>query len=76
MAELARTARFEGAQEVIALDGLRVEFADGFGLLRASNTTPSLVLRFEADNPGALVRIQDAFRRILIAGKPGLRLPF
>ncbi len=76
MADLSRTARFEGAREVIALDGLRVEFADGFGLLRASNTTPSLVLRFEADDPESLARIQDVFRRILLARTPGLPLPF
>jgi phosphomannomutase/phosphoglucomutase len=76
MAELVQTVRFEGAQEVIALDGLRVEFPDGFGLLRASNTTPSLVLRFEADDPEALARIQDVFRRILLVDRPGLRLPF
>ena len=54
--------RFPGATEVIRIDGLRVEYADGFGLARASNTTPVIVLRFEADNAAALARIQDEFR--------------
>jgi phosphomannomutase/phosphoglucomutase len=45
-----------------------VEYADGFGLMRASNTTPVLVLRFEADNAKALARIQADFRRVLPAG--------
>ncbi len=76
MQALADGARFPEALEVIPLDGLRVEYADGFGLLRASNTTPSLVLRFEADDAPALRRIQDDFRRILLAHAPGLSLPF
>jgi hypothetical protein len=48
--ELQRHAHFEGAREIITIDGLRVEYADGFGLARPSNTTPVVVLRFEADN--------------------------
>ncbi len=76
MEELARSARFPDAREVITLDGLRVEYADGFGLVRASNTTPSLVLRFEADDAPALRRIQEAFRSILLTHFPGLSLPF
>jgi hypothetical protein len=67
----AEDGRFEGAQEVITLDGLRVEYADGFGLMRASNTTPVLVLRFEADNAKALARIQADFRRVLRPGAAG-----
>ena len=51
--------------ELITLDGLRVEYEDGFGLLRASNTTPSLVLRFEGDDSKALKRIQAEFRKLL-----------
>lgn len=62
---LQQEAQFDGAEEVITLDGLRVEYADGFGLIRASNTTPVLVLRFEADNAEALARIQAAFGQIL-----------
>jgi phosphomannomutase/phosphoglucomutase len=76
IAELQRTARFTGAQEVIKLDGLRVEYADGFGLARASNTTPVIVLRFEAQDEAGLVRIQADFRRVLAAAKPGATLPF
>jgi phosphomannomutase/phosphoglucomutase len=53
---LKRDARFEGARELITIDGVRVEYADGFGLARPSNTTPVVVLRFEADNEAALVR--------------------
>lgn len=76
MDELQKTAKFTGAQEVITIDGLRVEYADGFGLARPSNTTPIIVLRFEADNEAALRRIQDDFRRALLAVKPGATLPF
>ena len=74
IAELAKEAKFEGAQEVITIDGLRVEFADGFGLMRASNTTPVLVLRFEGDDQAALERIQQQFKA-LIESKPGLAWP-
>jgi phosphomannomutase/phosphoglucomutase len=63
--ELKRTATFPGATDVIRIDGLRVEYPDGFGLARASNTTPVVVLRFEADDPAALSRIQAEFRRVL-----------
>src|SRR5205809_807953 len=73
---LAATAEFPGAAEVIRIDGLRVEYADGFGLARASNTTPVVVFRFEADNEAALKRIQAEFRRVLAVGAPALTLPF
>lgn len=76
IAELQRTARFATAREVITIDGLRVEYADGFGLMRASNTTPVIVLRFEGDNESAVTRIQDEFRAVLHAAKPGASLPF
>jgi len=55
---------------------VRAEFADGFGLARASNTTPVIVLRFEGDSPQALARIQEKFRATLLALKPGALLPF
>ncbi len=74
--QLQKTARFPDAQEIVTLDGLRVEYADGFGLMRPSNTTPVIVLRFEADNEAALKRIQDEFRTVLLAAAPGLKLPF
>jgi phosphomannomutase/phosphoglucomutase len=73
---LAATADFPGATEVIRIDGLRVEYADGFGLARASNTTPVLVLRFEGDSAVALRRIQAEFRRVFSAVAPGVALPF
>jgi phosphomannomutase len=68
--QLRETARFDGATEVITIDGLRAEYADGFGLVRASNTTPVLVLRFEGDTPAALQRIQAQFMAALRAVKP------
>lgn len=58
------------------IDGLRVDFSDGFGLIRSSNTTPNLILRFEGDTPLALSRIQEAFRRLLWTLDPALTLPF
>jgi len=61
---------------VITIDGLRVEYADGFGLARSSNTTPVVVLRFEADDEAALKRIQADFRRILHQAAPTAKLPF
>jgi len=73
---LQREAKFESSREVITIDGVRVEYADGFGLARPSNTTPVLVLRFEADDADALARIQAEFRRALLAIKPDARLPF
>ncbi|MFZ0105414.1 MAG: phosphomannomutase/phosphoglucomutase [Thiobacillus sp.] len=76
METLQKTAEFPGSREVITLDGLRVEYADGFGLARPSNTTPVIVLRFEGDNAGALKRIQEEFRRVIHAAAPALDLPF
>ncbi|HVL59103.1 MAG TPA: phosphomannomutase/phosphoglucomutase [Burkholderiaceae bacterium] len=73
---LQRDARFEGADEVITIDGVRVEYRDGFGLARASNTTPVVVTRFEADTPEALERIKNDFRRAILAAKPDAKLPF
>jgi len=73
---MAETETFPGSSEVIRVDGLRVEYADGFGLARASNTTPVIVLRFEADNAAALARIQNDFRAVLARAKPGAALPF
>jgi len=76
IATLQASADFPGAAEVIKLDGVRVEYPDGFGLARASNTTPVVVLRFEADNEPALERIKGEFRRVLKAAKPDADLPF
>lgn len=74
--KLQKTAEFAGATEVITIDGLRVEYADGFGLMRPSNTTPVIVLRFEADNEIALKRIQAQFREVIWSAAPHLALPF
>ena len=76
IAALQKSAKFEGATDVITIDGLRVEYADGFGLMRPSNTTPVIVLRFEADNEAALKRIQNTFRKIILAAAPQVKLPF
>ncbi len=76
VAKLAGAAQFPGATDVIRIDGLRVEYPDGFGLARASNTTPTIVLRFEADDQAALDRIKAEFRRVLTVTKPGIALPF
>ena len=76
VSRLAESATFPGATEVIRIDGLRVEYPDGFGLARASNTTPVVVLRFEANDAAALARIQNEFRRVLARVKPGAALPF
>ncbi|RDZ26803.1 phosphomannomutase/phosphoglucomutase [Lysobacter silvisoli] len=68
-------AQFEGAR-LSTIDGLRVDYADGWGLVRASNTTPILVLRFDADSRDAMGRIQAVFRQQLLAVDPDLNLPF
>jgi phosphomannomutase/phosphoglucomutase len=67
---------FTGAQEIFKIDGLRADYADGFGLARASNTTPVVVLRFEGDTPEALERIKAVFRAQLLALAPSAQLPF
>jgi phosphomannomutase/phosphoglucomutase len=73
---LRNSASFPGATEVSTIDGVRVDYADGFGLARPSNTTPVVVLRFEGENPVALDRIKAQFREQLHALNPSLRLPF
>ncbi|HYS62309.1 MAG TPA: phosphomannomutase/phosphoglucomutase [Paraburkholderia sp.] len=76
IARLQQNAKFTGADEVVKIDGLRVEYPDGFGLARSSNTTPVVVMRFEADNDAALKRIQEDFRRVILAEKADAKLPF
>ena len=75
MEELVNNADFPDGK-VSTIDGLRVDFKDGFGLVRPSNTTPILVLRFEADNEAALSRIQDQFRNLLQRTRPEVVIPF
>ena len=70
------TTHFKTAQQIITIDGLRVEYAKGFGLVRASNTTPVLVMRFEADDEMTLQHIQHDFRTALLAVKADAKLPF
>jgi phosphomannomutase/phosphoglucomutase len=74
--KLQRQATFPGAEQIITIDGLRVEYGDGFGLARASNTTPVVVMRFEAESEPALKRIQGEFRRVILAARPDAVLPF
>ena len=75
IARFRERAQFDGAR-ITTIDGLRADWADGWGLVRASNTTPVLVLRFDADNATALKRIQDAFRTQILACDDSLQLPF
>ncbi len=74
--KLKKNGRFNGADEIVTIDGVRVEYTDGFGLARPSNTTPVVVLRFEADNAAALERIQADFRQAIESVWPGIQLPF
>ena len=75
VAQFVEAARFDGAR-LSTIDGLRADWDDGWGLLRASNTTPVLVLRFEADDQVALDRVRDAFRSQLQAVAPDLKITF
>jgi len=74
--QLQAQAHFPGADDVVMIDGLRVEYADGFGLARSSNTTPVVVMRFEGESVQALARIQAEFRREILSVKPDAVLPF
>ena len=76
VAKLLTTAKatFKGAQQIITIDGLRVDYKDGFGLIRSSNTTPVLVLRFEGHNAKALKRIEGDFMAALLAVKPDAKI--
>lgn len=75
MQRFINQAQFSDA-ESCTLDGLRVDYADSWGLVRASNTSPNIVLRFEGDNEDALVRIKTLFRRQILQLEPNARLPF
>jgi phosphomannomutase/phosphoglucomutase len=67
---------FAGAERVIDIDGLRVEYRDGFGLMRASNTTPTVIFRFEGESEEVLKRIQETFRKAISQVFPHIKLPF
>ena len=74
--KLVSNANFEGAK-LTTIDGVRADWEDGFGLVRASNTTPCLVFRFEGDNEQALERIKDSFRQLVKDNTgPDLKIPF
>ena len=75
MQRFAAQAQFTDAQ-MTTLDGVRADFSDSFGLMRPSNTTPYLILRFEADDLQGLHRIQQLFRQQLLQLDPALNLPF
>ena len=76
VAALRAQGQFPGAQSINDLDGIRVDYADGFGLARPSNTTPTVVLRFEGDTVAALARIEEDFRNAFRRIAPHVRLPF
>jgi phosphomannomutase/phosphoglucomutase len=76
MQQLIDQADFKDAKDVMTIDGLRVNFENGWGLVRPSNTTPYLILRFEAINQIMLERIQFAFRKWLLSVNPEFVLPF
>ena len=72
--ELVAHSNFPGGN-VCLIDGVRVDFDNGFGLARASNTTPTVILRFEAASEDELARIKELFRGQLLALRPGTTLP-
>ena len=85
--ELAEGENFSFMQSLVAkahftdgkmttIDGMRIDFSTGWGLVRASNTTPSLVIRFEADSKAALIDIEEQFRQQMKKIKPDIVLPF
>ena len=75
VAEMQEKAHFPDAR-ITTIDGVRADFADGWGLVRASNTTPILVLRFEGETEESLQRIKDMFMQQMLAINPELKMPF
>jgi phosphomannomutase/phosphoglucomutase len=75
MRKFREAANFPGAR-VTTIDGVRADYPQGWGLVRCSNTTPTLVLRFEGDDNPALNHIEDEFRRQILAVDASLKLPF
>ncbi|AZS80566.1 MULTISPECIES: phosphomannomutase/phosphoglucomutase [Achromobacter] len=73
---LRQQGEFPGAVSINELDGVRVDYVDGFGLARPSNTTPTVVMRFEGDTVAALARIEEDFRNAFRRIAPHVRLPF
>lgn len=75
MQAFVESARFDGAK-LTTIDGIRADFDNGWGLVRASNTTPSLVIRFEADSQSDLEKIQSSFRTAMLDVDSSIELPF
>lgn len=75
MQAFVESAKFDGAK-LTTIDGIRADFENGWGLVRASNTTPSLVIRFEADSQSDLEKIQSSFRTAMLDVDSGIDLPF
>ena len=76
VAALVERGGLDGDPDINTLDGIRAEWRDGFGLVRASNTTASLIMRFEGSNEKACSAVRERFRAVLLAERPGLQLPF
>ena len=74
--KLQKQLHFDDATDVITIDGIRVEWNDGFALARSSNTTPVVVLRLEGDTAEALERIKTRFAEALKQVDPNVKLPF
>ena len=72
--QLVKTAKFDAPAKISTIDGVRVDWPDGFGLIRASNTTPVLVLRFEGQTEAALHRIEGEMLALLKSAKPDATL--
>ena len=75
MDQFRQQANFENA-DILTIDGMRVNYPDGWGLIRPSNTTPCLVLRFEANSEAALEEIKKKFRQEILKQDSSLELPF
>ena len=75
MDQFRQQANFENA-DILTIDGMRVNYPDGWGLIRPSNTTPCLVLRFEANSEAALEEIKKKFRQEILKQDSSLKLPF
>jgi len=75
MEAFVKGTKFDDAK-ITTIDGIRADFANGWGLVRASNTTPSLVIRFEADSQSDIEQIQSKFRAAMLSVDSNIELPF
>jgi len=76
MDNFKKTSDFSDAEDISTIDGMRITWDKGWGLIRPSNTTPCLVLRFEADNESTLNEIQDKFREQILKVDNSINVPF